>query len=427
MIKKIGIFLAVFVITIFVALIATNNINKATFKNDIGLNDYSIETTVEETTETTTEEIKSAKLTFTGDLMVHQWQMDNAYNKESDSYDFNYTFEPVYKYLKDSDLTVGNLETVFAGKEVGYSDYPCFNTPDSFLEAIKNAGFDVLTTANNHSMDKGVNGAIRTIELLDEAEIGHFGTYKSQEDSERIFTKEVNGIKLAFVSSTYGVNGNYIPKDKEYIVNILSEEKIKADIEKAKEENPDLLIVMPHIGNEYESYPKDVFKNWIDIMIKAGADVVIASHPHVLQPMEMRSVELENGELKTAFVAYSMANFISSQRTEPRDTGVILKLEISKRGNEGVSLDKISYIPTWVQWRNTSNEYMIRVLSIFDALKERTENKYALRAKDYIRLEKAQLEATETISGESVALENIAEEYILFNNEKIEGKENEKD
>lgn len=423
MIKKIGIFLAVFLATLLIVVIGGNQLNKTAFKTDT-TSDITLSEDNEQTSEllseaTTYEAPKTATLAFTGDLMVHQWQMDNAYNKTDGSYDFNYTFEPVYKYLQSPDLTVGNLETVFAGEEVGYSDYPCFNTPDSFLDAIKNAGFDVLTTANNHSMDKGVNGALRTIELLDKAEIGHFGTYKSKEDSERVFIKEVNGIKLAFVSATYGVNGNYIPEDKSYIVNILEQEKIKADIEKAKAENPDLLIVMPHLGNEYETEPKEVFKGWIDLMIKAGADIVIASHPHVLQPMEMRSVTLDNGEEKTALVAYSMANFISSQRTEPRDTGVILKLEISKAPNEKVSLDKVSFIPTWVQWRDNTGKYNIRVLSIYDALNayKNNENPYLLREKDFNRLKAAQLEATNAILGHSIAVDDIQEEYILYNKE----------
>lgn len=376
-------------------------------------------------TEMTTEEstalsVKSAEITFTGDLMVHQWQMDDALSKGGGSYSFDYTFEPVYDYLKNTDLTVGNLETVFAGEAVGYSDYPNFNTPDEFLSAIKNAGFDVLTTANNHCMDKGIEGAFRTIDLLDQAGIGHFGTYKSQEERDSVFIKEVNGIKIAFVSATYGVNGNYYPEDMSYAVNILDTELITEDIKRAKAENPDFIVAMPHLGNEYESYPKQVFKDWIDIMIKAGADAVIASHPHILQPMEMRTVVLSDGSEKTAFVAYSMANFISSQRTEPRDTGVIVKMKLKKSEGLSAEIEEISYIPTWVQWRDTTGSYNIRVLSIYDALKDISEGKntYGLREADIKRLKAAQSEATLAISGESISAEEIKEKYYIIDSEE---------
>lgn len=426
MIKKIAIFVLIAAITVVIAFIGLNLSLK---RSDVTYKHYENEglITTEETTETTTEyvpNIKEAEIAVVGDLMVHQWQMDNAYDKNTDSYNFDYTFEPVYKYLQNADLTIGNLETVFAGKDVGYSDYPCFNTPDSFLKAIKKAGFDVLTTANNHSMDKGVNGAFRTIELLDNEEIGHFGTYKSQQDRDSVFIKEVNGIKLAFVSATYGVNGNYIPEDKKYIVNILSEELIVSDIERAKEENPDMIIVMPHLGNEYESYPKDVFKNWIDIMIKAGADVVLASHPHVLQPMEYRSVTLDDGSEKTAFVTYSLANFISSQRTKPRDTGVIVNLKLKKTDDEKPEIEEVSFIPTWVQWRDTTGSYNIRVLSVYDALSDiqKGNNTYALRTNDIARLKKAQEEATAAITGETINADNIEEVYYI-NKQKVNENE----
>ena len=356
--------------------------------------------------------IKNASIAAVGDLMVHQWQMDDAYDKNTGEYNFDYAFEPVYKYLQNADLTVGNLETVFAGSEVGYSDYPCFNTPDSFLDAIKNAGFDVLTTANNHCMDKGINGLFRTIDLLNEKNIGHFGTYKSQQDRESVFIKDVNGIKIAFVSSTYGVNGINIPEDKKYAVNILNEELIKKDIERASQENPDILIVMPHIGNEYESYPRDVFKDWINNMINDGADIVLASHPHVLQPMQYVKTDMSG---KTAFVAYSLGNFISSQRTKPRDTGVILNIEIEKKNDEKAEIKEISFIPTWVQWRDTTGAYNIRVLSIYDALNDISQgnNTYLLRNADISRLKEAQKESYLAVTGNNI--ENTFEKYIISN------------
>lgn len=376
------------------------------------------EITTEMTTEVTTEyaaKIKEAEISVVGDLMVHEWQINNAYDKNTASYNFEHTFESVYKYLQNADLTVGNLETVLGGKERGYTGYPCFNTPDTFLDALKKAGFDVLTTANNHSMDKGVDALLRTIDVLDNNGMGHFGTYKSQQDRDSVFIKDVNGIKIAFVSATYGVNGIHIPEDKNYVINILSEKLITEDIKRAKSENPDFIIVMPHMGNEYESYPRDDFKNLIDSMIRAGADAVLASHPHVLQPMEYRTAALDDGTSKTAFVTYSLANFVSSQRTVPRDTGVIVNLKLSKKDDEKAEIVQTNFIPTWVQWRDTSGDYNIRVLSIYDALNDVSmgNNTYSLRNEDISRLKKAQEEATYTITGKTIGSDNIQEKYTI--------------
>lgn len=354
-------------------------------------------------------QVKEAELAVVGDLMVHQWQLDDAYNKETGRYDFNYCFEHVKKYFDGKDLVIGNLETVIA-EDLPLSDYPCFNSPVEFVDALKNAGFNLLTTANNHSMDKKVEGVLNTLKVLDEREISHFGTYSSAEERDGILVKDVNGIKLAFVSATYGTNGIPLPQDKPYLVNILSEELITEDIKRAKSLNPDFVIVMPHLGNEYESYPRDVFINWIDIMIKAGADIVLASHPHVLQPMEFRTVTTDSGEERTAFVTYSLANFISSQRDVPRDTGVIVNLKFSKVDDNPAEIEQVSYIPTWVQWRDTSNNYNIRVLPIYDALKE---NNFDLRQQDINRLTKALSESNKTISNCDINIDNMQEMYYI--------------
>lgn len=371
-----------------------------------------IEITSNEFTETTTRfepRTNNVELAAVGDLMVHQWQMDDAYVSSSAMYDFDYCFEPVYDEIKSADLAIANFETVTAGKDIGYSDYPCFNTPDEFVEAVKNAGFDVVTTANNHSMDKGVEGLKRTIDILDKNGIDHFGTYKTQQSSNNILIKEVNNIKFAFISWTYGTNGINVPE--EYLVNIISQQKIESDIQKAKLLNPDFIIVMPHIGNEYESQPKQVFKDWIDIMIKAGADVVLASHPHVLQPMEYRTVVCDDGSQRNAFVAYSLANFISSQRTEPRDAGVILKIEFEKTDGQEAFIKNVRYSPTWVQWKDTSGGYNIRVLTVYDALND--SDKFKLRSQDIKRLKNVHYQSNLIISGKEVG--EVEREYILYN------------
>lgn len=358
--------------------------------------------------------INNVKLTFTGDLMVHEWQINNAYNKNDKTYNFDYCFEPVYKYLKNSDLTIGNLETTINGNEKGFLTYPRFNSPVEFVDSLKNAGFDILTTANNHSMDTFEQGVLNTIKVLDERGIEHFGTYESIEKRDTILIKEVNNIKFAFISYTYGTNGIPIPEGKEYLVNILNQELIDYDIRKAKQLNPDFIIVMPHMGIEYETYPNDSVVQQIDNMIKSGADIVISSHPHVLQKMEYRNVVCDTGEKKTAFVAYSMGNFISSQRTEPREAGVIVNLYFEKKGNEKAEIIKSTYIPTWVQWRDKNNNYLIRVLSVYDILsKLNNKEDTGLRNKDIERIKNVNKQSNKVINNIDITIDNIKEEYEI--------------
>ncbi len=381
-----------------------------------GAESTSVEITTDATTltETTTEaatepQTYTAKITAVGDLMMHSYQMDSSYNKATDTYSFDYSFKKVYNYLQSSDLTLGNLETVFAGKEIGYSDYPCFNSPEEFGYAIKNAGFDVLSTVNNHSMDKGKTGVLNTIDFLDNLGIDHFGTYNSQKSSENIFIENVNNIKIAFVGWTYGVNGINIPDS--YLVKLLNEENIIKDLERAKALNPDVIIAMPHMGNEYEEFTRDTFKEKISLMVEHGADIVLASHPHVLQQMEF----VEAGGNK-AFVIYSLGNFISSQRDKPRDAGVILNIYISKTEGQDFEFDKISYIPTWVQWRDSSGNYNIRVLSVYDAIKSyEGDNSYMLRPKDYNRLKEVIAHSCKILTGEETDYTMVKKEYIFYN------------
>ncbi len=325
---------------------------------------------------------QTAKFTVVGDIMLHQWQMDFAYDKGTKTYDFYKSFDAIDKYLKDADYTIGNLETVFAGNERGFSDFPMFNALDEFGKGIKDAGFDFLTTANNHSNDKGTKGILRTIEVLDELGIDHVGTYKSAEERDKVFIKEINGMKFAFLSFTYGTNGLPLEKGKPYLANIMSESLIQSDIARAKLENPDFIVVMPHMGNEYELYPKQVFKNWIQLMCDAGADIVLASHPHVLQPIETMTAS----DGRECFVIYSLGNFISSQRTTPRDAGVILELNFEKKYSEKAVLKEFDVIPTWVKFKNKSGAYDIRVLPVVETLEQIENGENDLRPNDVKRL-----------------------------------------
>jgi poly-gamma-glutamate synthesis protein (capsule biosynthesis protein) len=301
----------------------------------------------------------TATINVVGDLMCHSTQFNYAHVKD-DSFDFNGVFSEVKQYLSDADFTIGNLETVLAGKKKRYSGYPYFNAPDDFLLAIKEAGFDFLVNANNHAIDKGAKGVKRTIKKMDELGINHTGAYSSQRDRDSIRIFNINGIHLAILAYSYSTNGVPIPKGKNYIINLIDYDLIEKDIANARSKRLDIVLVYFHFGEEYQRQPNSYQKEVINNTIKAGADIIIGSHPHVVQPVDYFKTNQAN--LDTGFVAYSLGNFISNQRWKYSDAGVIVKINVSKNIlSDSVYLSGVSYLPTWVFKGKTKKgrEYII--------------------------------------------------------------------
>ena len=354
------------------------------------------------------------KMSVTGDLMCHEWQFTHA-KKDDGTYDFHYAFQYVKPYLEDADWTVGNLETTFGGPTVGYKGYPMFSTPDSYGEALKTAGFDLLSTANNHTNDTWDHGILRTLEVLDSLGIEHVGSYASQEARDEIYIKEIKGMTFAFVAYTYGTNG--LDLEEPYMCNLMGNGAALAeDIRRARAMEPDFVIVMPHMGNEYELAPRQIFKDWADLMFDAGADIILASHPHVLQPAEFLRREDENGIMRDCFIIYSLGNFVSSQRDTPREAGVILNLYFERAPEEGAKavLKEVGCIPTWVKFVNNTGAYDITVLTVRDALLEPEKSGAAdLRPQDVARLWDVHRETTKMLIGESMPDEDVQLEYML--------------
>lgn len=182
------------------------------------------------------------------------------------------------------------METTFAGSARGYSGYPTFNSPSQLGDAVKGMGIDVVSTANNHCMDKGYSGIVNTLKTLDEIGISHTGTYASAEAQKEILVKDVKGIQIAFLSFTYGTNGIAIPSDKSYSVNLIDKDLILSQIQAAKEKNIDLICVSMHWGIEYQTSPNAEQKELADFLFANDVDIILGSHPHVLQKMEKRTV-----------------------------------------------------------------------------------------------------------------------------------------
>lgn len=354
-----------------------------------------------------------------GDIMAHTIQFDSAYNSSDDSYDFYEQFKYISDKLSEKDYSIGNLETVFAGKGAIYSgENMIFNAPDNLAESVKKAGIDVLTTANNHSLDRGVDGIARTIDVLDGLGILHTGTYKSKADSEKILTFEKNGISFALLSYSYGTNGWDIPYEDIYYLNLIETNKIISDIEKAKKLGVDIVMVALHWGLEYHESPSIYQTRLSDLVFYAGADIILGTHPHVLQPFEHKKSLDSSGEEKNKFIIYSMGNFISGQRTSPRDIGMYINFKVSRDGSNSAYIEEVSVMPTWVQSVKLNNKRYMRILDVRDTIEKYENNLIAnISLDDYnelIRIEKDSIEHLFSNTRRKEFRLNENNEYIIY-------------
>ncbi len=298
-----------------------------------------------------------------GDVMCHNTQYMDAYNSSTDSYDFSYVFDDIQNYIKSADISIGSLETTFAGKDRGYSNYPTFNSPEELAYDLAEIGLDVLSTAGNHALDKGFLGLCNTLDVLDDANISHSGTYRTQEDRDSVLIKDVKGVKVAILSYTYGTNGIPVPSDKNFCVNLIDRDLIKQDIENAKSQNADVIISCMHWGIEYQTIQNKEQENLADFLFENGVDIILGNHPHVLQPMEKRSVTLEDGTVKDCFVIYALGNFICDQNSENTRNSIILNLDITKNPDGKISIDKVDYVPIYM-YKNSN--FSIRKMKLLD-------------------------------------------------------------
>ncbi len=299
-------------------------------------------------------------ISVVGDLMCHSPQFEYA-RVGKDSFDFNPVYRNVKKYLESADFTFGNLETVTAGKENGgYTGYPKFNTPASYISALKDVGFDLFVTANNHSLDRSEKGILKTIGEINSRNLKYVGTYTSQQDRDSIRIFDIKGIKIALLAYSYGTNGNPIPKGKNYLINLIDYELIEKDIQSAKINGAELVLVHFHFGEEYKREPVQFQKDVVNKTIDLGADIIIGGHPHVLQPVNF--YQTNNAKLDSGFVAYSMGNFFSNQQDRYKYSGMILTLTIKKDFSKNkIEISEVKYLPTWVFKGSTINgkEYVI--------------------------------------------------------------------
>ncbi len=308
-------------------------------------------------------------LAAVGDIMMHDTQIAAGLDRQSNTYDFSFMFASISRHLKRADVVFGNLETTLAGKEFKYTGYPLFNAPEQLAANLKEAGFTILSTANNHSLDRKAAGVERTLEHLDRVGLAHVGTARTAAERDRLVFQEVRGIKLAFLAYTYGTNGIPVPKDRPYLVNLIDLPRMVADIQAARAAGADMVVVSLHIGNEYQREPNPYQRMVVEELFRAGAGIVLGSHPHVLQPMEWRQVLQEDGSAEDRFVVFSLGNFVSAQKGLYRESSAILYLTLEKDLNSGhTRLVEVDTVPVYTHKYRQNGRLMYRVVSVEEAL-----------------------------------------------------------
>ena len=251
----------------------------------------------------------SLRIVMVGDMLMHTKVVESG-KTEDGTYNFDHLFENVKDTIEEADLALVNQETILGGAELGYSGYPCFNTPTELGDAEVKAGFDVILHATNHTLDKKKAGVENCMEFWDTnyPDITYLGINKTQqEQDEDIYVYEQNGIKVAILNYTYGTNGIKTPSNMPFLVNYLDEDKIREDVKKA-ENIADFTIVCPHWGTEYVLKQTKEQERWAKIFFDNGVDLVIGTHPHVIEPVEMM-YDVTTGH--KMLVYYSLGNFVN--------------------------------------------------------------------------------------------------------------------
>jgi hypothetical protein len=319
-------------------------------------------------------------LVFAGDIMGHDSQISGAFDSMTGLYDYEPSFRYVSDYILHADVAVANLEVTLAGKP--FQGYPRFSSPDALAAEAKKAGFDVMVTANNHALDRGEDGLIRTINLLDSLEFFRAGTYLDslERASMHPLILEKNGIRIALLNYTYGTNGLNVPPPRE--INRIDTPVMKNELQKAKEALADFVIVCIHWGNEYERFENKEQVRLAEFLFDNGADAVIGSHPHVVQPIRFYSTGSDSIAMRP--VVYSLGNFISNQRDQYRDGGIIAELHLSKSQGH-TRLDSLNYLPCYV-WRATKTAGGSAFCILPVARYERTPELFELMPADTVKL-----------------------------------------
>lgn len=276
---------------------------------------------------------QKCSLIFAGDAMQHQAQIESA-RQQDGSFRYDNCFYGVKKEISQADLAIGNLEVTLGGEP--YSGYPAFSAPDQYAQALANCGFDVLMTCNNHCMDRGSAGLVRTLDVLDSLGIQHLGTYRNQQERDAQYPLLVTAgkVRIALLAYTYGTNGISLPKTA--VVNTIDTAQIAIDLHKAHSMKPDCIIVCMHWGEEYHTTQNRSQEELARWLIDNGADHIVGTHPHVVQPTAI----LPGNGMEKHLVTYSLGNFISNMSAPNTDRAQLLQMNLTSYG-------RICWLDSW--------------------------------------------------------------------------------
>lgn len=329
------------------------------------------------------------KITAVGDILAHDDQLASQYNKNTNTYNFDDNFKYITPYIKTADLSICNLETTLAGVESGgFSGYPAFNSPDELLYAAKNAGFNVISAVNNHCIDKGSYGVIRTTKKIKDSNLTLLGL-RSNIEEKRYTIKNVKGIKVALCAYSFEtplkegnktINSIPIPKDVVSLLNTFNPgnkdydlPQIIEQVNLMKRDGAEVIIMVMHWGDEYQRQENEYQKYMAKELINSGVNIILGSHPHVIEKMEY----MADSYGKENLVVYSMGNILSNQRYERignrfTEDGVIVNVDITKDLMTGkISISNSSFIPTWVNRYPFGNHYGYDIVPLPIALKHK--------------------------------------------------------
>jgi len=300
-----------------------------------------------------------ATLVFAGDLLMHTPLGASVLDPATGRYDFSSLFAPISPYVAEGDLAAADLETVLAGADRGYTGYPRMNSPNDLAAEVAESGFDLIATATNHSLDQGWDGLIATAAALDAAGLAHAGSYRSAAERGTPLVLDVGGVKVAFLAYTEWLNGLPLPTDRPYAVGLLERDQVRDDVRRARAAGAELVVAQVHWGSEYMRQPSRPQREAARMLLEEGVDVIVGSHPHVVQPIVRLTVD-RGGRPFSGYVAYSLGNLVSTQIWRYSDSGLLLYVDIAK-GATGARVTGLRYLPVYVQrgWEGGRRVYRV--------------------------------------------------------------------
>ena len=320
--------------------------------------------------------LRSARVRAVGDLMVHAKQLEIA--RQADG---SYDFYPQYALIRDSlanaDYTIANLETTIGKyQDMAYSGYPLFNTPESLLDTLRDCGIDFLTLANNHMLDRYYEGMVRTVDWVEDYGFNHGGANRSQEEKDAPIVIDVNGVRIGFLCYTEMTNDMERYCDAEatkFGVNYLKGVDYEAEVRKLREAGADAVIAIPHWGDEYFRQPSTRAVALAKKMVAAGVDVVLGSHPHMVQPVRYVEAETADGQTRRGLVAYSLGNFISAMSKQYTDSGIILEFTLLEQQDGSFAAVNPGVVPIYC-WRTDGAIRSVPALKYYEERPEGMSN-----------------------------------------------------